>query len=495
MSPPSQETSIADYKLLELKHESACNRLWFAEQTSIGRKVALMERRSSSPWSKEDFLAEIRAKASVDHPLVGSVYEASEEGDRTFAALEFLPGEHLARRKNEGRKMEPAELARLLKRVAEAYTAFEAVGTKTSALRLKDIFHDGQGVVRLKNLAVVGTNDPACSVEDISLLGRELPELVVEGRPGATRLALLFSWMRGDGLDAPLVWSQVGDYCTQIEQQLGDSQHFTKPVAKTHLPSWIWVALGIVVLGIPATFVLSGALDRPNARKKKGKSPLPPAVAVEKGAYTTADGVAKTLGPFSISAHETTIGQYQDFLAALDTLTSSGKQHVFDDPSQPATKTGHAPDDWSALLEAAKAGGTWKGHPVTLDSPVVGVDWWDAIAYAHWNGGDLPEQDEWFAALGKDAKFPEKIPTAAWVPVDGDMKDKAPSGVLAMAGSVSEWCKSPAPDPSNPLGAPRWILAGGSYAKPGSNATSREWVGNRLLRRPDVGFRVVYRTP
>ena len=51
---------------------------------------------------------------------------------------------------------------------------------------------------------------------------------------------------------------------------------------------------------------------------------------------------------------------------------------------QPESKQGHEPDGWAELYGAAKANGVWQGKAVSLNSPVVGVDWWDATAYAEW---------------------------------------------------------------------------------------------------------------
>ena len=46
--------------------------------------------------------------------------------------------------------------------------------------------------------------------------------------------------------------------------------------------------------------------------------------------------------------------------------------------------------------------------------------------------------------------------------------------------------------PANPLGERKWVIIGGSYLKPGSNALTREWTDDRSLRRADLGFRVVF---
>ena len=72
------------------------------------------------------------------------------------------------------------------------------------------------------------------------------------------------------------------------------------------------------------------------------------------------------------------------------------------------------------------------------------------------------------------------------------MTDRTPTGLLGMAGSVCEWTGQPAPNPANPLGERFWLIIGGSYLRPGSNALSREWTESRALRRPDLGFRLAF---
>ena len=144
------------------------------------------------------------------------------------------------------------------------------------------------------------------------------------------------------------------------------------------------------------------------------------------------------------------------------------------------------------MFAAAKANESWNNHPVTLDSPVVGVDWWDASAYAEWKQVRLATQEEWFAALRKDVPVPASIKPSAWIPVTAETTDRTPQGLIGMAGSVCEWTRRPAANPANPLGERKWVIIGGSFLKPGSNALTREWTDDRSLRRPDLGFRVVF---
>jgi formylglycine-generating enzyme required for sulfatase activity len=198
------------------------------------------------------------------------------------------------------------------------------------------------------------------------------------------------------------------------------------------------------------------------------------------------------LPAFRIAAHEVTIGEYAGFLETLGILAKNSHARIFDDKDQPAEKTSHEPTAWPALLAAAKARGIWGNQRVSLDSPVIGVDWWDAAAYAEWKKSRLPTQEEWFAALKHGLDSAAEIPPGPWAPVTEQLSDRTSTGLLGMAGSVSEWTARPAPNPANPLGERLWVITGGSYLKPGSNALSREWTADRSQRRPDLGFRLVY---
>ena len=69
MNPPSAERQLGEYRLQQLLEENDISRTWLAEQTSVARSVIVDELRPDRPYRKESFLADIRAKAAVDHRL------------------------------------------------------------------------------------------------------------------------------------------------------------------------------------------------------------------------------------------------------------------------------------------------------------------------------------------------------------------------------------------------------------------------------------------
>ncbi|HEY8961275.1 MAG TPA: SUMF1/EgtB/PvdO family nonheme iron enzyme [Luteolibacter sp.] len=487
MDAAPDDLRLGDYQLQELLTETSVVRTWLAEQVSVRRPVLVDQLLVDDVTTRSAFLADVRAKASVDHPLIGSVFQAVADASGCYFARERLRGATLAEHARHGDRVKPVVLTHALRRIAEANLYLENRRLATLSLGLEEIHLDEHGVTRLVNLAIAGERAVDQSLRDIAALGAALPAFLSPDATGATRLLTLFGWMRGEGLARPLDWTQVRDYATQIEVQLAKPAGRTR--RKNKAPGAIVVVAGLLLAGGATAFFLRS--PKP-AKAELASKPAPPEMlAVKAGEYPTPDGLKEKLPAFEIGAHEVTIGQYAAFLDALAVLAREGRGKTFDDPAQPAGKAGHEPDDWVNLLTAAKANSVWQNRLVALESPVVGVDWWDAAAYCEWAQGRLPTQEEWFAALNASTGQPAALKPSNWLPVTAGSPDRTPNGLQGMAGSVAEWTNSLSANPANPMGEKLWVVIGGSYLKPANGALAREWVEDRGMRRPDVGFRVV----
>lgn len=496
MNPSPEDLQLGEYQLKELISINELTRTWLAEQVSVARRVLVDELRPEQDDQREAFLADIRAKAAVEHPLVASVYEAVAEPGLSYYAHELLPDATLQDSLTAGHPIKPARLAHLLRRISEAHIQHESLAQATLPMGLENVHVDEHGGIRLDNLAIAGQRSPGQTERDIIHLGDVFQPLVAEQKAGTTRLLTLLSWMRGEGIQAPLTWVQVRNICMQIEQQLVGTMPATVPTKaaqrSTKKKPQILIISAAGILALIAILVLALRSRPEPVRPHVTSTNRSDALLIPAGKYPTPDGTDEALQAFRIAAHEVTIGQYAEFIELLETLALDQRHRTFDHENQPPSKTSHLPDDWAALLAAAKAKTTWNQHPVTLDCPVVGVDWWDCHAYAEWKHGRLTTQEEWFAALRQDVKEPSTIQPGGWQPISAETTDRTPQGICGMAGSVSEWTRRPAPNPANPLGDRKWVIIGGSYLKPGSNTLTREWIDDRSLRRPDLGFRLVF---
>jgi formylglycine-generating enzyme required for sulfatase activity len=217
------------------------------------------------------------------------------------------------------------------------------------------------------------------------------------------------------------------------------------------------------------------------------------------------EGARATLGAFEIDKYEVSINEYAKFIAWCE--KNPDKEHEFDHP-RGDRKASHVNDEVKTLILNAfvRGGRVFKseGNParglpadpgaaIDLNSPMVGVTFWDAYAYARWRGKiieggaarDLPTEEEWEAAArGKRGfKYPwgEELkvdsfnsnkgykplsPGGApsddnfnyWAPVDKFTSDESEFKVVGMAGNVLEWVYRKEGSKEIPL------LKGGSFA-------------------------------
>ncbi len=494
----SMDQVLGDYRLKARLSEDETKVTWLAEQLSVGRTVVVDELLNRSEEGRRKFLEDTRARAAVDHPFIASVYEAVDVEGFCLRASERLTGETLQSMADAGITIEPARLARILRSIAEANLHHETHGRSTQPLELGHVHVDPGGVTRIVNLAGSGRRGEGEATRDVRDLGHEMVPLVASDRAGTTRMLTVLAWMRGKDRPAALTWQEVIGLCSEIDRQLSAPSIPVLAESKRMQPMverrGVLILCGITI----AALVLIAAiawLVRPTEPQVVNRSGMPP-VLIPAGEYPAPDGGVATHASFLIDAHETTISQYREFLETLEVLAEEEREGAFDHPGQPEEKAGHAPDDWENLLAAAKRRGEWNGIRVSLDSPVSGVDLWDAHAYARWKKARLPTQEEWFAAVHHQTSAPEEISASPWRPVaPDDCADRTGGGVFGVAGSLSEWTQSLSISPVNPLGRPQHVIVGGSYLQPSRSALDREWAADPSMRRADLGFRLIRDAP
>jgi len=109
-------------------------------------------------------------------------------------------------------------------------------------------------------------------------------------------------------------------------------------------------------------------------------------VVVPAGEFTYQNGERRILPEFFMDKFEVTNEDYARFLDAVRQNGDGPYRHK----DQPSDKADHTPRYWP------RAPGE-KGDPLFYSDnlPVVGVDWFDAWAYAKWAGKRLPTEAEW----------------------------------------------------------------------------------------------------
>jgi Tol biopolymer transport system component len=116
---------LLHYRLGEKIGEGGMGVVWQAEDTKLGREVAiklLPQELTADPERLARFEREAKVLASLNHPNIAAIYDLASDGGNHFLVLELVEGEDLAERM--GRGVIPAdEAARLAIQIAEALEA------------------------------------------------------------------------------------------------------------------------------------------------------------------------------------------------------------------------------------------------------------------------------------------------------------------------------------------------------------------------------------
>ncbi|MBI4582746.1 MAG: formylglycine-generating enzyme family protein [Planctomycetes bacterium] len=292
-----------------------------------------------------------------------------------------------------------------------------------------------------------------------------------------------------------------------------------------------------VLMAIPAMEFTMGSSDAHSdlpAQPLDNKSLHPPDVLLARAypSWRQADerpARRVRLNAFAIDRFEVTNAQYRRFLAEITKTGDHGRCH----PAEPEAKD-HTPRYWREFNPLLKDAAYARTAPFGLETfkadnqPVVGVDWFDAYAYAAWAGKRLPTEAEWeLAARGPDgrrwpwgndwrwglansggeqlgtdigARGREKDGFIYAAPAGSFPEGRSPFGCDDMAGNVAEWCadwyqsdyyqRGPEADPRGPAGGQFRVVRGGSS----QNFPSALRCAARECREPEfrtfnLGFR------
>jgi hypothetical protein len=164
---PDELGRIGNYRVLKLLGRGGMGFVFVAEDIALRRQCALKvmtprQAGRTDGWPR--FLREARLLASVKHENVVTVYQAGQEKDVAFIAMELLAGETLAAWQSQQSKGRPDEAARVGRGIAAGLAAVHKLGLVHRDIKPANVWLEApHGTVKLLDFGL------ARGVEDRSM--------------------------------------------------------------------------------------------------------------------------------------------------------------------------------------------------------------------------------------------------------------------------------------------------------------------------------------
>jgi eukaryotic-like serine/threonine-protein kinase len=202
--------ALAHYRILGKLGAGGMGEVYLAEDTALGRQVALKllpAESTSDPALRSRLLREARAAAALDHPYACAIHEVGEVDGVPFIVMEYVKGETLRQRLARG-PLAPREAVRLAGEIAEALEEAHAKGLVHRDLKPANVMLTARGHGKVMDFglakAVTRPSESSSSGTLTALTGRgdvpgtlaymspeQLQGLAVDGRSDLFALGVL----------------------------------------------------------------------------------------------------------------------------------------------------------------------------------------------------------------------------------------------------------------------------------------------------------------
>lgn len=150
-------TQLGRYKLLSSLGAGAMAEVYLAQDTQLGRSVALKvlsDKLAVSDRHLHRFEQEARAASALNHPNILTIYEVGELRRTHFIVTEFVEGQTLRQRLHKSR-LNLSEALDISIQVAAALTAAHAVGIVHRDIKPENIMVRTDGLVKVLDFGLV----------------------------------------------------------------------------------------------------------------------------------------------------------------------------------------------------------------------------------------------------------------------------------------------------------------------------------------------------
>ncbi len=196
--------TIAHYRILRQLGSGGMGLVYEAEDTKLGRRVALKFLQDSStkdPAALERFFREARSASALNHPGICTIHAIEEHEGQTFLAMELLEGESLEKVLSRG----PLPVTRTMAlgiEVADALDAAHKKGIIHRDIKPANLFITDRGTAKILDFGLAKLLEPEGSLEGETIGPSQDAFLTSPGTTVGTIAYMSPEQARGEVLDA-----------------------------------------------------------------------------------------------------------------------------------------------------------------------------------------------------------------------------------------------------------------------------------------------------
>jgi serine/threonine protein kinase len=151
---------VSHYRIIALIGSGGMGRVYLAEDTRVGRRVALkiLAPGALQPAHLRRFEQEARAASALNHPNILTIYDVGEDGARRFIISEYVEGKTLRALMDEG----PLDAARALSigaQIAAGLEAAHSLGIAHRDIKPENVIVRPDGLVKLVDFGIARLNE------------------------------------------------------------------------------------------------------------------------------------------------------------------------------------------------------------------------------------------------------------------------------------------------------------------------------------------------
>lgn len=169
---------ISHYRILSRLGQGGMGQVWLAEDTVLGRRVALKiiwPHLALDPEGTRRFEQEGKAVAALNHPNIAHIHETGEAGGMRFLAMEFVDGVRLSER-IDGRPLPLRDVVEIGIQLAEALDEAHSKGITHRDIKPGNVMLTERGQVKVLDFGLakirrLGDGETAGSTQTITSPG------------------------------------------------------------------------------------------------------------------------------------------------------------------------------------------------------------------------------------------------------------------------------------------------------------------------------------